>query len=177
MKKLFILMLVLATGLTPVMATSVKQCMKNSASEFGIKYEVIQAIAYVESRFDNKAIRKNADGSYDACMMQINSNNFRHLRQEFGVSESDIRNNPCTCIRMGTYILRRMGDWAGTGLTGNTIAAYNAGVHPNKINSTGKEYFEKVKYAYRQILWIKQQQEYAKTLEIENSQNAEIAKN
>ncbi len=152
MKKLVILGgIYIALSSNFVMADT-RACIDQAAAEYGIKRQVIQAIAFVESRYKNDAININTDGSRDVCMMQINSKNFAHLREKFGVTERDLRNNACICIKMGTYLLRRMGDWAGTGLTGKTINAYNAGVREHNINTKGQEYFEKVKIAYHEIL-------------------------
>jgi soluble lytic murein transglycosylase-like protein len=97
-------------------------CWEQAAHRYGVNTYLLYAIAKTESNLNPKAINRNANGSYDIGLMQINSSWLPTLRR-YGVTEKDLY-EPCISIQVGAWILgsnmQRMGNsW-------NAVGAYNA---------------------------------------------------
>jgi soluble lytic murein transglycosylase-like protein len=97
-------------------------CWEQAAHRYGVNTYLLYAIAKTESNLNPKAINRNANGSYDIGLMQINSSWLPTLRR-YGVSEKDLY-EPCINIQVGAWVLannmQRMGNsW-------NAVGAYNA---------------------------------------------------
>jgi len=97
-------------------------CWEQAAHRYGVNTYLLYAIAKTESNLNPNAINRNANGSYDIGLMQINSSWLPTLRR-YGVTEKDLY-DPCISIQVGAWILgnnmQRMGNsW-------NAVGAYNA---------------------------------------------------
>jgi soluble lytic murein transglycosylase-like protein len=96
---------VLAIFLTPVRAEEVpSQCFAAASQKYGTPMEILVAIGLVESGLNNDAINQNSNGSRDVCAMQINSWWLPKI-EEYGITEDVLRNDPCTCVAVGAWIL------------------------------------------------------------------------
>ncbi len=95
-------------------------CFEEAGREYGISPEILYAIASVESGFNARAFNRNANGSFDVGVMQINSGWYRTLGHEAWMGLGD----PCQNIRTGAWILRRCMDRHG--YTWDAVGCYNA---------------------------------------------------
>ena len=78
---------------------------------FKLDPRLLWAIAYKESRHTPHIVSKpNKNGSYDIGIMQINSSHLVWLNKEFGISETDLKENPRINIYIGALILRKCFD-------------------------------------------------------------------
>lgn len=109
----------LATAITALPAQA---CWEQAANRYGLNSELLYAIARTESGLNPQAIGRNANGSRDIGLMQINSTWLPRLSTH-GIQESDLL-DPCTSIHVGAWILahnvRRFGH------TWEAVGAYNA---------------------------------------------------
>jgi soluble lytic murein transglycosylase-like protein len=106
-----------ATAATPASA-----CWHEAAERYGLNGELLHAIARTESRLDPRAVGRNADGSRDIGLMQINSRWLTALARH-GIGERDLL-DPCTSIQVGAWILA--GNVRRHGYTWTAVGAYNA---------------------------------------------------
>jgi len=104
-----------------------QRCISWSAQKYGIHPGVIEAIIWVESKFNPRAVNYNKDGSFDIGLMQINSRWFSKLKK-YGISAKDLF-NPCVNVEVGTWILANC--IARHGYTWEAVGCYNA-VSPSK---------------------------------------------
>lgn len=114
-------------------------CFDEAGQEYGVAPEVLSAIARTESNLNPYAINYNSDGSYDYCLMQINSSWHKVLGPELWNALAD----PCTCVKVGAWILADC--ISRHGYTWKAVGCYNA-VSPRKQES----YVRKVQKFYRQ---------------------------
>lgn len=124
-------------------------CFEEAARYHNVDPWLLMSIAYVESRFNAKAINKNKNGSYDTGMMQINSIWIPHLKKK-GINK-ELLNDACASTYIGAWILsdniRRYGyNW-------RAIGAYNSG-NPK----LGLAYAKKVYAAHDKITKMAAQQ-------------------
>ena len=98
-------------------------CFAQSGAHYGISPAVLMAIARTESRLEPSAVHRNADGSTDIGLMQVNSRWFPALRRA-GIEPTALY-QPCTSIWAGAWILAQT--FARHGYTWESIGAYNAG--------------------------------------------------
>jgi soluble lytic murein transglycosylase-like protein len=106
-----------------IRVTPYDQCFSSVGRHFGIHPLLLKAIARQESGMNPAAFNRNKDGSYDVGLMQINSQHFRAGKQlhRAGVTEERLRNEPCTNIAVGGWLLadaiRRNGmSWKAVGV-------------------------------------------------------------
>lgn len=121
-------------------------CFEEAARYHNVDPWLLMSIAYVESRFNPKAINKNKNGSYDTGMMQINSIWIPTLKKK-GIDKS-LLNDACASTYIGAWILsdniKRYGyNW-------KAIGAYNS-ANPKY----GLPYAKKVYAAHAKITGIK----------------------
>jgi len=91
------------------------ECFNEAVTEYGVELPLLIAIAEKESGFNPRAINnKNADGSFDIGIMQINSSwiKGKYIKEHFY--------EPCFNIKFGAYVLSdnlaRWGkNWRGVG--------------------------------------------------------------
>jgi len=125
-------------GLFSLPVVSDAFCFKEAAEEFGVNPTLLWTIAKVESNFNPKAINRNADGSYDYGVMQINSS----WKKKLGPKRWAFLSDACYNVRVGAWILasniKEMGN------TWTAVGAYNA-----RSSEKRKKYAWKV---YRALL-------------------------
>ncbi len=78
-------------------------CFEEAGFEYGISPLLLQSIARHESGMNPTAVCRNANGSYDYGLMQINSRWARVLGTEHWMRLGD----PCANVRTGAWILAR----------------------------------------------------------------------
>lgn len=97
-------------------------CLNDAAAYHHVDVRLLRAIAAVESGHNASAVHRNADGSVDLGLMQINSRWLPALRR-FGISRAMLL-DVCVNAYVGAWIVA--GNIARLGLTWNAIGAYNA---------------------------------------------------
>ena len=104
-------------------ATPWENCFTAASEKYQISKELLQAIAYVESRYDPNAL--NPVGK-ERGVMQIHPWWFEKLMAQFGLKPDDLW-KPCTNIQVGAWILKQ--EINRYGLSWTAIGAYNAGAY------------------------------------------------
>lgn len=110
-----------AAILAPLPAAA--HCWDEASREYGIPAQVLRAVAKTESGMNPKASNRNANGSTDIGIMQINSSWLKTL-EAHGITESDLW-HPCTNIKVGAWVLAN--NAKKLGWNWNAIGAYNVG--------------------------------------------------
>lgn len=95
-------------------------CFEEAAKEYSVPATWLWAIAKHESNFNPAAINRNADGSIDFGVMQINS----WWIKKYGMELWNALGDPCTNIRMGAFALSDC--ISRYGRTWEAIGCYNA---------------------------------------------------
>jgi len=80
-------------------------CFNEAGKAYKVPPMLLQAIAWVESRYDKDARNDNTNGSTDMGVMQINSLWLEPL-SEYGIKQKHLY-NACFNINVGAWILRR----------------------------------------------------------------------
>lgn len=124
----------------------VVSCLKSAASYQGLPYELLLAIAKVESSFNSKAINKNKNETHDIGLMQINTVWLPEIKK-YGVTV-DALWNPCTNASVGAWILAQ--NVKRFGFTVEALGSYNAG--PGGHHEIKIRYANKVLAHYREYL-------------------------
>ncbi len=99
-------------------------CFEEAGWFYDINPNLLEAIAYTESRLKEDSINTNANGTSDYGLMQINSSWFKSL-SDLGVSESDVINKPCVNVFVGAWVLAQ--NFKSHGENWLSVGAYNAG--------------------------------------------------
>ena len=115
-------------------AMPAQACWDEAAARYQVNSAVLYAIAQTESSLNPLAVGRNANGSRDIGLMQINSAWLPKLA-EYGISERDLF-QPCTSIHVGAWLLAR--NIYRYGYTWEAVGAYNA-VNPSKRNAYVKK--------------------------------------
>ncbi len=119
------------------------QCFSAAAERFRVDKHMLIAIAKTESAFDPEAIGpRNADGTHDVGLMQINTRWLPRLA-EMGIHQEKLK-GPCTNIYVGAWILASKIRQHGT--VWKAVGAYNA-TTPSKRDS----YVTKVQRNYARV--------------------------
>jgi soluble lytic murein transglycosylase-like protein len=108
-----------------VLPTLAFACWDEAGARYGIAPELLQAVAYVESRGRADALNlahASRTRSVDIGAMQINSRWLPSLSQ-YGIDAVALL-NPCTNINVGAWILA--GNFHRLGATWDAVGAYNA---------------------------------------------------
>lgn len=95
-------------------------CFEEAGRLYNLPPELLVSIAKQESGLRPDAINKNANGSYDYGVMQINSCWAKTLGPELWASLGD----PCTNVKVGAWILRKCID--DYGYNWRAIGCYNS---------------------------------------------------
>jgi soluble lytic murein transglycosylase-like protein len=111
-----------AWPLVTLVALPAHACWDDAATRYNVSSRLLHAIAHVESAMDARAVGRNADGSRDLGLMQINSRWLPQLSRH-GIEEHDLF-EPCTNIHVGAWILAD--NVARLGYTWEAVGAYNA---------------------------------------------------
>ncbi|WP_254367158.1 lytic transglycosylase domain-containing protein [Paraburkholderia sp. NMBU_R16] len=107
-----------ALSIWPARAHAERDCYADAATYQHVNPIVLRAIAWQESHANANAIHRNANGSIDYGMMQINSIHLTTLAR-YGVSAGDLM-NPCKSVYIAAWHLHRMmvkygNTWAAVG--------------------------------------------------------------
>ncbi|MBE0624602.1 MAG: lytic transglycosylase domain-containing protein [Burkholderiales bacterium] len=97
-------------------------CWDDAAMRYQVSSALLYAIARTESGLDPNAVGRNANGSRDIGLMQINSAWLPTLASH-GIGERELF-EPCTNIYVGAWILA--GKVSRHGYTWEAVGAYNA---------------------------------------------------
>nr|WP_242404650.1 lytic transglycosylase domain-containing protein [Janthinobacterium agaricidamnosum] len=102
--------------------TQARACWEDAARLYGVNPELLYAVAKTESQLNPRAVHRNANGTRDIGLMQINST-WLPVLHKYGIDEQQLL-DACTSIYVGAWIMadnmRRMGNsWQAVG-------AYNA---------------------------------------------------
>ncbi|EGM8072055.1 lytic transglycosylase domain-containing protein [Escherichia albertii] len=128
--------------------TSTADCFEQAGQNSNIDPDLLRAIAKVESGLNHLAVGKNPGRGFGIGLMQIDSQNFRHL-EKFSITP-EMLFEPCLNVYAGAYFLRlavnRLGDnW-------DAVGAYNAGFSKSRRQALRRsQYASKVRYHYRNI--------------------------
>lgn len=126
MNRVAILCAAIVLATTPLSALAKKadkefdSCVNYASEKFSVAPVIIRAIMQVEGGKPGLAM-KNRDGSYDYGVMQINSWWFDHgPLPKYGLTVEKVRDDACTNIYVGTWILaNELADapdfWEGVG--------------------------------------------------------------
>ncbi len=109
--------------LAGALSTAASACWEQAGRQYGVAPQLLYAIAQAESGVNPRAIGRNAGGSYDLGLMQVNSSHLPKLRS-FGITEPQLF-DPCTNIRVGAWILAQ--SFYRHGVSWEGVGAYNAG--------------------------------------------------
>jgi len=109
-------------------------CFDEAGSLYNVSPRILRAIARVESGFKPDAFNRNANGTYDYGLMQINSSWAQVLGEKLWSSLGD----PCTNVKVGAWILsdciRRYG------YTWEAVGSYNAEAKHKRVKYAKKVY-------------------------------------
>lgn len=114
-------------------------CFHAAATRYNIPVVLLQAIAEQESAGRANAWHRNADGSEDMGLMQINSRWLPVLRR-YGIEKQDLW-SPCTNVMVGAWILAQ--NFARMGYHAQALGAYNART-PSKQQAYARQVLQRV---------------------------------
>lgn len=109
-------------------------CVKQAAQRYQVDERLIHAIIQVESGGNSSALNRNANGSEDIGVMQINSS-WMPVLGRYGIKRHHLY-DPCTNIHVGAWVLA--GNIARYGYTWRAVGAYNARSHAKRQVYVGK---------------------------------------
>lgn len=113
--------------------------------KYGINPALLYAIAKTESGLrPNTYNRKNANGSYDIGMMQINSGWLPTLAK-LGITEKHLL-DPCISLDVGAWVLHNNMQKLGNSWT--AVGAYNA-ISPEKRIKYAQKVYQNIPIEYR----------------------------
>ncbi|OWQ45592.1 hypothetical protein CDL60_19345 [Roseateles noduli] len=103
-------------------ASRFDRCFLLAGERYGVSPLLLKAVARQESGLNPSAFNRNANGSTDIGLMQINSSWLPVLARH-GVQEADLQ-VPCANILVGAWILGS--NFRSMGTTADALGAYNA---------------------------------------------------
>lgn len=106
-------------------------CFISAALFYGVSYELLVAIAKVESNLNPRALGRNNNRSYDIGIMQINSSWLPYLKK-YGVRIEHLW-DPCYNIHIGAMVLRNCINIHGN--SWRAVDCYNKGSRRAKNSS------------------------------------------
>lgn len=118
----------LAVAMSACQAQSLADCIGDAAHYHGVRENILRAILWNESHMNPNAMHRNANGTYDIDIAQINSIHLRELAAR-GVPESWLLDG-CAAAYVAAWHLRRqvdrLGDtWAAVGAYHSNTPAYS----------------------------------------------------
>lgn len=126
-----------------ITSTAFGDCFETAGRMYGINPVLLKAIAKTESNFNPGAVHRNANGSYDYGLMQINSC-WRAALGDRWRYVSDPQYN----VMVGAWVLRQCMETYG--YTWDAVACYNTGRGISDGNpEKAKNYVRKVQTAIR----------------------------
>ena len=107
-------------------------CFDDAGRRYGINPALLRSIARTESNLDPSAVNKNANGTFDLGLMQINS----QWLQKLNTSEKELLDDACFNVETGARILRECIDRYG--YTWEAVGCYNAYSKVKRVNYAWK---------------------------------------
>jgi soluble lytic murein transglycosylase-like protein len=111
-------------------------CFQDAGREYAISPVLLETLAKVESNLNPNALNKNANGSIDIGLMQINSSWMSRL----GRRAEDLLSDPCANVMAGAWVLRHCLDTYG--YTWQAVGCYNATSSGRRVNYAWKIFRE-----------------------------------
>jgi soluble lytic murein transglycosylase-like protein len=109
-------------------------CINQAAQRYRVDERLIHAIIQVESSGNPSALNRNANGSEDIGLMQINSS-WLPVLGRYGIQHHQLY-DPCTNVHVGAWVLA--GNIARYGPTWRAVGAYNARSHGKRKGYVAK---------------------------------------
>jgi soluble lytic murein transglycosylase-like protein len=123
------------------------RCFDKAGKKHAIDPLLLEAIAYVESSMNSKAVNVNRNGTQDIGLMQINSSHLQRLGKQ-GVTRELLLNDSCISVMVGAEILAEF--ITRFGYTWRAVGAYNAGAGLGKRRDELRDrYAQKVVRQYQ----------------------------
>jgi soluble lytic murein transglycosylase-like protein len=114
--------------------TAHAECFTEAANYQHVNPQILRAIAWQESHFRSDALHRNANGSVDYGMMQINSIHLRRLSQ-YGISSTQLM-DPCASVYVAAWHLRQK--MLKYGNTWEAVGAYHSETPAERDDYAGK---------------------------------------
>lgn len=119
---------------------------------YGFDPWLLYSIATQESGLNPRALNRNADGTFDIGMMQVNTKHLP-LLATYGIQLEDLW-DPCTNIHAGAWVLAH--GVKVFGANWNAVGAYNAGTKKSKERDALRaKYANRVHGIYRRYLRVR----------------------
>ncbi len=109
-------------------------CINQAAQRYRVDERLIDAIIQVESSGNPSALNRNANGTEDIGLMQINSS-WLPVLGRYGIKHHHLY-DPCTNVHVGAWVLA--GNIARYGPTWRAVGAYNARSHVKRKGYVAK---------------------------------------
>ena len=108
---------------------AVERCLMPAAQRYGVNPQILRAILQVESAMKPDVVQRNANGSIDVGMAQINSVHFPELKQ-WGITPQKLL-DPCMATHVAAWhlkrgLLRHGNTWFGVAAYHSVTPAHNA---------------------------------------------------
>lgn len=107
-------------------------CFDEAGRAFGINPFLLRGIARIESNLNPNAINRNANGSVDFGLMQVNSS----WVSSMGLDAGRLRSDPCYNVMAGSKVLKLCIDRYG--YTWEAVGCYNAVSRNKRVNYSWK---------------------------------------
>ncbi|KVC71862.1 lytic transglycosylase [Burkholderia ubonensis] len=140
-----ILQIVCLVGLVAA-GTAHADCIDDAAQHYHVNADVLRAIAYYESHLDPAAVNRNANGTVDIGLMQVNSVHLPALRHQ-GIGDRQLM-DPAINAEVGASILRD--DIKQYGETWRAVGAYHS-----RTVSLGQRYADAVHQVFLARPWLR----------------------
>ncbi|WP_020203505.1 lytic transglycosylase domain-containing protein [Cupriavidus sp. WS] len=111
-------------------------CLDEAAQYQQLSPVLLRAIAQHESGMRASAVNRNANGTEDIGLMQINSVHLPRLAR-YGITRQSLF-NPCVNAYVGAWVLRDCLD--RNGATWNAVGCYNAGAPEKRLRYANRIY-------------------------------------
>ncbi|UAN48843.1 transglycosylase SLT domain-containing protein (plasmid) [Serratia sp. JSRIV001] len=124
-------------------------CFDLAGRDYKIDPDLLRAIAWNESKFNQYAVGNNYDSSVDTGIMQINSQHDQEL-YSYGITRHHLKNDACLNIYTGAFYLAiAFKKW---GVSWVSVGAYNAGFKDSPKQAYRRYiYAEKIHRTYKTI--------------------------
>ncbi|WP_080410660.1 lytic transglycosylase domain-containing protein [Burkholderia ubonensis] len=139
-----ILQTVFLAGLVAV-GSAHADCIDDAAQHYHVNADVLRAIAYYESHLNPTAVNRDANGTVDIGLMQINSVHLSALRNE-GIGDRQLM-DPAINADVGASILR--GEIKQYGETWRAVGAYHS-----RTESLGRRYADAIHRVFLERPWL-----------------------
>jgi len=110
-------------------AETAESCLMSAAQHHHVDFQLLKAIAIVESSMNPNASNRNSNGTADTGMMQINDWWLPKLKK-YGISKPSLT-DPCISAYIGAWILSH--EIAKHGATWRAVGAYNSPTPANQV--------------------------------------------